>query len=264
MSEVADEELVACASAPDLATAELWAACLRDHGLRVVVPDATTASMMWTWQQAIGLRLLVPRSELEEATALLASLEAEDPGDGKATSAPSGDDDSRLPGDDAAHRAYKAAVVATLFVVLVPYAGWLLIAALRQRRATSRWGRRRLSWAVAIQGIWLAVFAAVAVVALRPEPSAEPQAEPRAESVFQLRHPSATPDPVSPELDALFVTARLRFQTACEEGEAGACHQLGTMWRDGWGGPASDEEAGRWLRRGCELGHADSCAALKP
>ena len=54
-----------------------------------------------------------------------------------------------------------------------------------------------------------------------------------------------------------------RLEKACQDGEAAACHQLGSIYDHGVGVTADRVRAGGYYRKACTGGEEESCARVR-
>jgi hypothetical protein len=161
-----DDGLVVLARFGDLTTAQLVRGRLAADGIVAFLPDEHMATQTWHLHVAIGgIRLQVYKADLERAKEILAqpgseiaaSLESavEMPENATAKSAAEDQDDDGTigPGDRAAFRALRVALVSLWLMGLIhPYSLWLALHALGRHDVTA-WGRRRA---------WIALFISLA------------------------------------------------------------------------------------------------------
>jgi hypothetical protein len=144
-----------------LLPAQLLCGRLDAEGIECFIPDETMANQTWHLSGAIGgIRVQVRRGDLGRAQSVLDQPGFTDAGaDAALTEAalgvghdgPSnGDNGSISPGDRAAFRSLRVALVSLWLMGLIhPYSFWLAIRALGREDLTS-WGRRRAWVAVAV------------------------------------------------------------------------------------------------------------------
>jgi Putative prokaryotic signal transducing protein len=151
------EEIVTLVRFGELPAAQLLCGRLESEGIESFIPDEIMAAQAWHLNRAIGgIRVQVYQADLERAKQIL-----EQPGMGeeaaRAASAenlaglgtgdlsdPDKDDDGSIsPGDRAAYRSMRVALVSLWLLGLIhPYSLLLAVGALRQKDLTP-WGRRR-------------------------------------------------------------------------------------------------------------------------
>jgi hypothetical protein len=157
------EEIVTLVRFGELPTAQLLCGRLESEGIESFIPDAIMAAQTWHLNRAIGgIRVQVRKVDLERAKQILeqpglgeeAALAAgaenlAEPGPGELARQHKGgngikDDDGTIsPGDRAAYRSMRVALVSLwLMGLLHPYSLFLAVRALGQKDITP-WGRRR-------------------------------------------------------------------------------------------------------------------------
>jgi hypothetical protein len=170
------EEVVTLTHCGELTAAQLLCGRLDAEGLECFIPDQIMAAQTWHLNRAIGgIRVQVRRADLERAKEILQHpgvSEAADLADAGEASLESGrgqpaeqdkDDDGLIgPGDRAAYRAMRVALVSLWLMGLVhPYSLVLSVRALGRKDVTA-WGRRR-AWIAALVSVvgcaWLALVA---------------------------------------------------------------------------------------------------------
>lgn len=157
------EEIVTLVRLGELPAAQLLCGRLESEGIESFIPDEIMAAQTWHLNRAIGgIRVQVRKIDLERAKQILeqpglgeeAALAANaenlaEPGAGELAGQYQGgngvkDDDGTIsPGDRAAYRSMRVALVSLWLLGLVhPYSLFLAVRALGQKDLTP-WGRRR-------------------------------------------------------------------------------------------------------------------------
>jgi hypothetical protein len=157
------EEIVTLVRFGELTAAQLLCGRLESEGIECLIPDEIMANQTWHLNRAIGgIRVQIRQVDLQRAkqileqpglaedAALAASAEnLAEPAPGELAVAAKGDtgdkddDGSISPGDRAAYRSMRVALVSLWLVGLVhPYSLVLAVKALRRKDVTA-WGRRR-------------------------------------------------------------------------------------------------------------------------
>jgi len=158
------EEVVTLVRFGELPAAQLLCGRLESEGIESFIPDEIMAAQTWHLNRAIGgIRVQVHQVDLERAKQILEqpglaedaafaasaeNLVASDVGELAAGQYQGGngikDDDGTIsPGDRAAYRAMRVALVSLWLLGLVhPYSLFLAVCALRRKDLTA-WGRRR-------------------------------------------------------------------------------------------------------------------------
>jgi hypothetical protein len=167
------EEIVTLIRFGDLPAAQLLCGRLESEGVESFIPDEIMAAQNWHLNRAIGgIRVQVYQADLERAKQILeqpglgeeAALAASaenlgEPGDGELVGHRQGgngikdDDGSISPGDRAAYRSMRVALVSLWLLGLVhPYSLFLAVAALLRKDLTP-WGRRRAVIALLVSAL---------------------------------------------------------------------------------------------------------------
>jgi hypothetical protein len=154
------EEIVTLVRFGDLPAAQLLCGRLESEGIECLIPDAIMAAQAWHLNRAIGgIRVQVRQVDLERAKQILeqpglaedAALAATAENLAESVSGEpanpdqngKGDDGSISPGDRAAYRSMRVALVSVWLMGLVhPYSLVLAVQALGRKDITV-WGRRR-------------------------------------------------------------------------------------------------------------------------
>jgi hypothetical protein len=172
------DDIVTLTRFGELPAAQLLCGRLESEGIECFIPDEIMAGQTWHLNRAIGgIRVQVRRADLGQATQVLeqASSGGEDlvapPADGSMTSARRGhngvDDGFISPGDRAAYRSMRVALVSLWLMGLIhPYSLWLAVRALGQKDITS-WGRRRAVIALVVSLVGCGFFALILARGLR-------------------------------------------------------------------------------------------------
>jgi hypothetical protein len=180
------EEIVTLVRLGELPAAQLLCGRLESEGVESFIPDEIIATQAWHLNRAIGgIRVQVHQVDLERAKQILeqpglaedAALAAS--AENSAVRAPGElagrakddsidrddkeDDGSISPGDRAAYRSMRVALVSLWLMGLVhPYSLFLAVGALRRKDVTS-WGRRRafIALLVSVLGcVWISLLVA--------------------------------------------------------------------------------------------------------
>jgi hypothetical protein len=175
---VEPEEIVTLVRFGELPAAQLLCGRLESEGIECLIPDAITAAQTWHLNRAIGgIRVQVRQSDLERAkqileqpglaedAALAASAEnlaAPASGEPASPHQDNKDDDGSIsPGDRAAYRSMRVALVSLWLMGLIhPYSLVLAVQALRRKDITA-WGRRRAGIALLVSVIgcaWISML----------------------------------------------------------------------------------------------------------
>jgi hypothetical protein len=148
VSTTDSEDFVTLTRFGDLTAAQLLCGRLEAEGVECFIPDEVMAAQTWHLNSAIGgIRVQVRPADLERAREILEETgrppAAED-------GAGDGDDGTISPGDRAAYRSLRVALVSLWVLGLVhPYSLWLAVHALLQKDLTG-WGRWRAFVALAV------------------------------------------------------------------------------------------------------------------
>ena len=174
------EEIVTLVRFGELPAAQLLRGRLESEGIECMIPDEIMATQTWHLTRAIGgVRVQVRKTDLERAKQILdqpgladdarlaASAEnqlAAEVGEDVSASDGSKDDDGSIsPGDRAAYRSMRVALVSLWLMGLIhPYSLLLSVAALGRKDLTP-WGRRRAIIALLVSGTgcaWIVFLAA--------------------------------------------------------------------------------------------------------
>ncbi len=171
------EEIVTLTHCGELPAAQLLCGRLEADGIESFIPDEIMAAQTWHLNRAIGgIRVQVHRVDLERAKQILehpglteeAGLAANaenlsEPGPVQPVGPNHGDDGSISPGDRAAYRSMRVALVSLWLLGLVhPYSLFLAVRALGRADITP-WGRRRalIGLLVSLLGCaWIALLVA--------------------------------------------------------------------------------------------------------
>ena len=160
------DELVTLTHCDQLIAAQLLCGRLDAEGIECFIPDEHMANQTWHLSRAIGgVRVQVRQVDLERARLVLTepSVEASAPANEKPR--PNGahvDDEETIgPGDRAAYRAMRVALVSLWLMGLIhPYSLFLAVRALGRQDVTA-WGKRRawIALAVSLLGCtWLTLL----------------------------------------------------------------------------------------------------------
>ena len=178
MSDPIDpEEIVTLVRLGELPAAQILCGRLESEGIESFIPDEIMAAQAWHLNRAIGgIRVQVRQADLERARQILehpglgdeagvaANLENQsEPAPGQLVGKDHGDDGSISPGDRAAYRSMRVALVSLWLMGLVhPYSLLLAVRALGRKDITP-WGRRRafIGLLVSVLGCaWIALLVA--------------------------------------------------------------------------------------------------------
>jgi len=177
------EEIVTLVRFGELPAAQLLCGRLESEGIECLIPDEIMATQTWHLNRAIGgIRVQVRQADLERAKQILEqpglaedaaiaagaeNLTERAPGELEGQSKDHNvqddkdDDGSISPGDRAAYRSMRVALVSLWLMGLVhPYSLLLAVGALRRTDITA-WGRRRAGIAllVSLLGcVWMALL----------------------------------------------------------------------------------------------------------
>jgi len=176
------EEIVTLVRFGELPAAQLLCGRLESEGIESFIPDEIMATQAWHLNRAIGgIRVQVHQADLELAKQILAhpglaeeaslaasaeNLAESGPGertggarDDKDNKDNKDDDGSISPGDRAAYRSMRVALVSVWLLGLIhPYSLVLAVQALRRKDITA-WGRRRAGIALLVSVLGCAVIA---------------------------------------------------------------------------------------------------------
>lgn len=176
------EEIVTLVRFGELPAAQLLCGRLESEGIESFIPDEVMATQAWHLNRAIGgIRVQVHQADLEQAKQILAhpgladdaslaasaeNLAETGPGErvGVATDDKDkkDDDGSISPGDRAAYRSMRVALVSVWLLGLIhPYSLVLAVQALRRKDITA-WGRRRAGIALLVSVLGCAAIALLA------------------------------------------------------------------------------------------------------
>jgi hypothetical protein len=149
--------------------AEMLAGLLRSEGIRVRVADAQSIGVNPLWSNTLGgVKIYIPAADAGRVEEIVRDLESQAKGDGAASDA--GDDEPAVPGraeaDAAARRAFNAAVVGFGFCPGVFHLYSLALVFGLDRSVLSERGRRKRTWALALDALALAAIGAVVVARL--------------------------------------------------------------------------------------------------
>jgi hypothetical protein len=162
------EDIVTLVRFGELPAAQLLCGRLESEGIECMIPDEIMASQAWHLNRAIGgIRVQVRQGDLERAKKILEqpglaeeaslaasaeNLAAYSPGEltGPAKADNNNDDGSISPGDRAAYRSMRVALVSVWLLGLIhPYSLILAVQALRRKDITA-WGRLRAGIALLV------------------------------------------------------------------------------------------------------------------
>jgi len=149
------DDLVTLTHCDQLIAAQLLCGRLDAEGIECFIPDEHVANQTWHLSRAIGgIRVQVRQSDLERAQLVLAEPAVEGAADATEKPKPNGahveDDETIGPGDRAAYRAMRVALVSLWLMGLIhPYSLFLAVRALGRQDVTG-WGKRRAWIAVAV------------------------------------------------------------------------------------------------------------------
>ena len=162
----------------ELPAAQLLCGRLESEGIECFIPDEIMAGQTWHLNRAIGgIRVQVRRADLDQAKQILEQAGsgidtfAIPPADGSAPDHGPGhngvDEGVISPGDRAAYRSMRVALVSLWLLGLIhPYSLWLAVRALGQKDITA-WGRRRAVIALLVSLIGCSFFAFLLARGLR-------------------------------------------------------------------------------------------------
>jgi hypothetical protein len=145
------DDIVTLTRFGELPAAQLLCGRLESEGIECFIPDEIMAGQTWHLNRAIGgIRVQVRRADLDLAKQVLEQAGSggdASPADGSPSDARHGhngvDDGFISPGDRAAYRSMRVALVSLWLLGLIhPYSLWLAVRALGQKDITA-WGRRR-------------------------------------------------------------------------------------------------------------------------
>ena len=141
------DELVTLTRCDQLIVAQLLCGRLESEGIECLIPDENMANQTWHLSRAIGgIRVQVRQIDLDRAKQILA-----EPGVGEPATVPEkrpngvhDEDDGTIgPGDRAAYRSMRVALVSLWLIGLIhPYSLFLAVRALGRKDITA-WGKRR-------------------------------------------------------------------------------------------------------------------------
>jgi hypothetical protein len=162
------DELVTLTRCDQLIAAQLLCGRLEAEGIESLIPDENMANQTWHLSRAIGgVRVQVRQIDLERAQQILAEpgaaeLVAEAVPEKKPNGVHVEDDDGTIgPGDRAAYRAMRVALVSLWLMGLIhPYSLFLAVRALGRKDVTA-WGRRRAWVGLGVSllgGGWMAIL----------------------------------------------------------------------------------------------------------
>lgn len=143
------DELVTLTRCNELIAAQLLCGRLGAEGIEGFIPDENMANQTWHLSRAIGgIRVQVRQTDLERARQILsepgvADLDAEAVPEKRPNGVHEDDDGTIGPGDRAAYRSMRVALVSLWVMGLIhPYSLFLALRALGRGDLTG-WGRRR-------------------------------------------------------------------------------------------------------------------------
>jgi hypothetical protein len=157
-------EFVTLTHCDQLIAAQLLCGRLDAEGIECFIPDEHMANQTWHLNRAIGgIRVQVRQTDLDRAKQILAEPAVEPPAEPRRR--PNGvhdDDDETIgPGDRAAYRAMRVALVSLWLMGLIhPYSLFLAVRALGRQDVTA-WGKRRalIALAVSVAGCaWMTIL----------------------------------------------------------------------------------------------------------
>lgn len=158
------EDIVTLVRFGELTAAQLLCGRLDSEGIECFLPDEVMAAQTWHLNRAIGgIRVQVRRADLDRAQQILAQpgVAADAVADVPELQPGDGDDGSISPGDRAAFRALRVALVSLWLMGLIhPYSLWLAVRALGRADITP-WGRgrARIALLVSLAGcIWMGLL----------------------------------------------------------------------------------------------------------
>jgi hypothetical protein len=160
-------ELVTLTRCDQLIAAQLLCGRLGAEGIEGFIPDENMANQTWHLSRALGgIRVQVRQGDLERAQQILAEpgaaeLDAEAVPEKRPNGVHDEDDGTIGPGDRAAYRAMRVALVSLWLMGLIhPYSLFLAVRALARKDLTP-WGRRRAGIALGVSLLgcgWLAML----------------------------------------------------------------------------------------------------------
>jgi hypothetical protein len=160
--QVRPDDLVTLTRCDQLITAQLLCGRLDAEGIECHIPDEHVANQTWHLSRAIGgIRVQVRQADLDRAKQILAEPGAEPASKPNAERRPNGehDDETIGPGDRAAYRAMRVALVSLWLLGLIhPYSLILAVRALGRDDLTE-WGKRRAAIALAVSLVGCAFLA---------------------------------------------------------------------------------------------------------
>jgi len=148
LEAVGPDDFVTLTRCDQLVAAQLLCGRLDSEGIDCFIPDEHVANQTWHLSRAIGgIRVQVRQADLERAQQILADPAAGVASEGMSEPRPNGvhdqDDGTIGPGDRAAYRAMRVALVSLWLMGLIhPYSLALAARALRRTDLTA-WGKRR-------------------------------------------------------------------------------------------------------------------------
>jgi hypothetical protein len=163
--------LVTLTRCNELIAAQLLCGRLGAEGIEGFIPDENMANQTWHLSRAIGgVRVQVRQADLERARQILdepgaVALDAEAAAESRPNGVHEDDDGTIGPGDRAAYRAMRVALVSLWLMGLIhPYSLFLSMRALGRGDLTA-WGRRR-AWIALGVSVVGCVFMATIVLKL--------------------------------------------------------------------------------------------------
>jgi Putative prokaryotic signal transducing protein len=170
------DDIVTLTRFGELPAAQLLCGRLESEGIECFIPDEIMAGQTWHLNRAIGgIRVQIRRADLDQAKQVLEQAgsggDASAPSDGSTPDHRPGhngvDDDFISPGDRAAYRSMRVALVSLWLLGLIhPYSLWLAVRALVQKDITA-WGRRRAVIALVVSLVGCGFFAFLLARGLR-------------------------------------------------------------------------------------------------
>ena len=170
------DDIVTLTRFGELPAAQLLCGRLESEGIECFIPDEIMAGQTWHLNRAIGgIRVQVRRADLDQANQVLEQAgsggDAPPPSDGSTSDGRRGhngvDDGFISPGDRAAYRSMRVALVSLWLLGLIhPYSLWLAVRALAQKDITA-WGRRRAVIALVVSLVGCSFFALLLARGLR-------------------------------------------------------------------------------------------------
>jgi hypothetical protein len=172
------DDIVTLTRFGELPAAQLLCGRLESEGIECFIPDEIMAGQTWHLNRAIGgIRVQVRRADLDQAKQVLdqagsgVDAFAIPPADGATADHGPGhngvDEGFISPGDRAAYRSMRVALVSLWLLGLIhPYSLWLAVRALGQKDITA-WGRRRAVIALLVSLIGCSFFAFLLARGLR-------------------------------------------------------------------------------------------------